>query len=88
MIKRYDKTGRDVTDLPGLWDESDIEICATNYRHPTITSGQHTNGPERYWVRFEGVDWFELKEHRSLHAILRDWKEYGKDLFLALRDEE
>lgn len=23
-LKRYDLSGRDVTDLPGLWDESDV----------------------------------------------------------------
>ena len=87
MVRRYDYEGNCV--LGWIEQEnSDIEICATNYRHPTITSGQHTNGPERYWVRFEGVDWFELKEYRSLHAILRDWKEFGKDWFLALREEE
>ena len=84
MIKRYDKTGRDVTDLPGLWDESDIEICATNY----LTSGQHKNGPAKYWVRFEYTGWIRLPRRTSFNEILRDWKEYGEDLFLALREEE
>ena len=25
-IKRFDQCGRDVTDSPGLWDESDIQV--------------------------------------------------------------
>lgn len=41
-VKRFDKEGRDVTELPGLWDESDsIEYEMNNWIHisdklPTI----------------------------------------------------
>jgi hypothetical protein len=40
-MKRYDKERRDVTDLPGLWDESDtIEVTAPEsvwVMHKTVT---------------------------------------------------
>jgi hypothetical protein len=33
-VKRFDKEGRDVTELPGLWDESDsIEYEMNNWIH-------------------------------------------------------
>jgi hypothetical protein len=67
MIKRYDTEGRDVTDLYGLYDEADVEICTTQFPHPTITSGQHTNGPQSIWVRMpdasdERAEWVRSRE--------------------------
>jgi hypothetical protein len=74
VIKRYDTDGRDVTDLSGLHDETDIEICATNFSHPSIGSGQHTNGPFSIWVRMpdssdERAEWIRSRE-RSLNSTL------------------
>lgn len=82
---RLDTSGRDVTDLPGLHDETDCEIVATNYPHPTITSGQHTNGPASIWIRLPdgGVDWVRCRE-RSLFAAWKAWEEMGIDWFLAV----
>ena len=87
MIQRYNSSGCLVFHQH-QHSETDIEICATNYRHPTITSGQHTNGPVSYWVKVQGTDWIRLPRRTSLNEILRDWKEYGKHWFLALREEE
>ena len=36
----------------------EIELVKTNYSHPTITTGQHTNGPGRVWLR-EGDRWMD-----------------------------
>jgi hypothetical protein len=74
MIKRYDTAGRDVTDLHGLHDEADIEVCSTNYGHPSITSGLHTNGHASVWVRMpdasdERREWIRSRE-MSLNSTL------------------
>lgn len=71
-IYRWDKSGRDVTDLPGLWSEDDIQVCQTNYPHPSITSGQHTNGPASIWVRREGEEWQRTGE-THMHKVLQKW---------------
>jgi len=85
---RLDTSGRDVTDLPGLWDESDCEIIATNHRHPSITSGQHTNGPFSIWIRLPdgGVDWIKSRE-RTFHETAKAWIDFGIDWFLAVDAE-
>jgi hypothetical protein len=36
----------------------DIEYIATNYRHPDIKTGQHTNGPARIWIRVDSGPWY------------------------------
>lgn len=79
---RLDRSGRDVTDLPGLWDESDCEIVMTNYSHPSITSGQHTNGAYSVWIRLPdgGVDWI-LSSERSVHKTVKAWIAFGIDWF-------
>lgn len=71
---RLDTTGRDVTDLPGLWSEDDCEIVATNFPHPTITSGQHTNGPATIWIRrcVHGAEWINTGE-KSMHKVREAW---------------
>lgn len=33
------------------------EIYQTNYPHPDIKHGQHTNGPARVWVKVDGKRW-------------------------------
>jgi hypothetical protein len=79
---RLDREGRDVTDLPGLWDESDCEIAMTQFSHPSITSGQHTNGPASIWIRLPdgGVGWLRSSE-RSLKKTVDAWIAFGIDWF-------
>ena len=86
--RRLDKDGRDVSDLPGLWDESDCEIKMTNYPHPSITSGQHTNGPYSVWIRLPdgGVDWIRSRE-RTVHHTVKAWIEMGIDWFTEVEHE-
>jgi hypothetical protein len=83
---RIDKDGRDVTDLPGLWDESDCEIVATNFSHPTVTTGQHTNGKATIWIRLADKDWM-LSHETSLHKARSAWVEMGIEWFIALNAE-
>ena len=71
-MTRIDRQGRDVTDLPGLWSESDLEITTTQYRHPNDPPGQHVNGPAKIFYRFIGRDWM-LSEHKSMHNVVRDF---------------
>lgn len=65
---RWDITGRDVTDLPGLWSADDVEVCQTNFTHPTITSGQHTNGPAAIWIKRDSGEWINTGE-THLHKV-------------------
>lgn len=66
---RIDSDGRNVTDLPGLWNCNDYEIIATNYSHPSITSGQHTNGPATIWFRKDGGEWVNSGEKYMYKVI-------------------
>ena len=77
---RWDTKGRDVTDTPGLWSEDDVEVCATNYSHPTITSGQHTNGPAAIWLRrcVEGAEWVNTGLS-SLKRVRDAWEHVNED---------
>jgi hypothetical protein len=91
MTRRYDTAGRDVTDLPGLHDEADIEICTTQYPHPSIASGQHTNGPASIWVRMpdsgdERQEWIRSRE-RSRHATLKALADMGFEWFRMIEAE-
>lgn len=71
---RLDTSGRDVTDLPGLWSESDVQVSATNFPHPTITSGQHTNGPATIWLKrcVEGAEWINTGM-KHMHKVRDAW---------------
>ena len=62
------ETGEDITDIPELWTVFDVEVCSTQYPHPTITSGQHTNGPRTNWMRPIGGEWVRLWE-KSMHKV-------------------
>ena len=75
-MMRWDSTGRDVTDLPGLWSADDIEVCQTNFRHPSITFGQHTNGPASIWWRRAdcGAAWENTGE-THMHKVREKWIE-------------
>lgn len=67
-ILRFSSNGDDITDMPELWSVTDTEVCSTNYPHPTITSGQHTNGPRTNWMRQIGGEWVPLRE-KSMHKV-------------------
>lgn len=78
---RLDRKGRNVTALPELWCESDCEIVATQFAHPSITSGLHTNGPASIWIRLaDGGDWV-LSPERSMHSTIKAWVEMGIEWF-------
>jgi hypothetical protein len=57
------------------------EICATNYSHPDITIGQHTNGPARVWVKVDGI-WIDTGSTK-LHKVLRELERNGPDRIIA-----
>lgn len=81
---RWDREGRDVTNLPGLWSEEDVEVSSTNFPHPTITAGQHTNGPATIWLKrcVDGAEWV-CTGLRQMHKVRDAWvlaNEYGSKL--------
>jgi len=81
---RLATNGRDVTGANDLWSDTDIIITQTNYRHPDITSGMHTNGPASVWVRFGDVDeWTCCGQYRMFH-ILRAWNIGGREAVMNL----
>jgi hypothetical protein len=53
-----------------------VDVCQTQFSHPDITSGQHTNGPASIWVRVTGGEWVPVPRYlfRSLREI-REWCE-------------
>lgn len=52
-----------------MYKYGDYEIIATNFDHPTITTGQHTNGPARIWVRYKDGPWIDTQE-KSMHKVI------------------
>lgn len=83
---RLDMAGRDVTDSPGLWSEEDVEIIATNYPHPTITTGQHTNGPAIIWLKrcLDDAEWINTGMIH-MHKVRALWETRGKEWVDLLR---
>lgn len=65
---RMVREGRDVTDEPWLWAADDVRLMATNFPHPAITTGQHTNGPATVWIMRDDGDWVCTGE-RSMHKV-------------------
>jgi hypothetical protein len=85
---RIDTMGRDVTDSPGLWSESDMEICVTQYSHPSSTTGQHTNGPANIFVRCEfWTDEWILSRERTVHDTVQAFLTLGFGWFICLDEE-
>lgn len=80
-MTRLDPTGRDVTDSPGLWSESDCEIAATNHASPDITTGQHTNGPAMLFIRrADGGPWVRTGLTK-MHLLRAIWETCGEECF-------
>jgi len=74
---RLNKNGDDVTDCGEAWTKDDIMICGTNYPHPSITSGQHTNGPVTYWFKLVLESEWTLSKHKNLHSLRKAWIDNG-----------
>lgn len=52
-----------------------ILVVKTNYPHPTITTGQHNNGPGVVWVCVDGT-WYNTGCHSALR-VRAEIAEYG-----------
>ena len=50
-----------------------IEIIATQFSHPTITSGMHTNGPATLWLKV-GNEYVKAHSHHRHEVEL--WVEH------------
>lgn len=51
------------------------EVYCTNYPHPDINHGQHTNGPARVWVKVSG-EWIDTESHK-LHCVRNELRKNG-----------
>lgn len=74
-LYRISKTGENVTDKQDQWLDSDYEIVATNFGHPSITTGMHTNGPATVWVREIGGEWlctFMCAQHKVRQELVEN----------------
>lgn len=66
-----------------------LEVCVTQYHHPDITTGQHTNGKPYIFVRLNGTkDWFHADDRMYLHHIRAIWAEFGSEMLTLLRPVE
>lgn len=45
------------------------EICVTQFTHPDIKSGQHTNGPATIWLRRTEHDSWVCTNTHALHKV-------------------
>ena len=48
------------------------DITTTNFHHPDIKTGQHTNGPGMVWVRHDGGEWLctGLKQQHKVRLLI------------------
>ena len=58
-----------------MFQRGEWTLCITNYQHPTITTGQHTNGPGRVWVLASGI-WLNTGSSK-LHRVMRELEANG-----------
>lgn len=60
----------------------DYELRQTQYHHPEITSGQHTNGPANIFVRRDKESpWYRVDNTRALSQVRRFIVQEGFDRF-------
>lgn len=79
---RFDKSGNDVTNSPELWCDTDCEIVLTNFPHPSITTGMHTNGQATPWIRVcNGNSEWHMSSERHLHKTVEAWAMFGISWF-------
>jgi len=69
MKYRISTSGADVTGKPARYRPTDARFCTTNFPHPNIVSGQHTNGPPAIWIRRIAGRWIRCRERALHHAI-------------------
>jgi hypothetical protein len=74
---RYDRECRDLTDMPGLWSETDCEILQTRYSDPEQTNGIKTNGPPLIFIRLPNCgdrrsEWKHC-DMLSIYGVLNRW---------------
>lgn len=60
---------------------TNYELTSTNYPHPDITTGQHTNGPAEVWVKIDGK-WIDTGSH-SRHRVCRELERNGPSRIIA-----
>jgi hypothetical protein len=69
-LYRFNDQGEDVTRKPHAeWRKDDWWVLQTTYATPEQTSGQHTNGPPRTYVRRPGDKEWRRVEVDSLHKL-------------------
>lgn len=56
---------------------NNIEICATNFNHPTITSGMHTNGPAHIWIKIN-EEWIPTGSS-TMHRVRKELETHGAE---------
>lgn len=59
----------------------EYEVCATNYPHPDITTGQHTNGPAIIWVKISGV--WTCTHSKSMRKVIDELNRNGTNRIAA-----
>lgn len=59
-------------------------VCRTNYSHPDIKSGQHTNGPAEVWVQSDG-EWLRTGLFH-VHKVAEWLREFGDEYIAMLRN--
>lgn len=54
---------------PNITTINGVDICQTQYSHPDITTGQHTNGQPSIWVRIHpDGEWYRTGS-RHMHKV-------------------
>jgi hypothetical protein len=86
MKYRIGTDGVNVTGFSHLYQPSDARFCTTNFPHPNIVSGQHTNGPPAIWIRRIGGEWIRCRE-RSLHHAIKAFVSMGFEWFEEVEAE-
>jgi hypothetical protein len=65
-----------------------FEVCQTNYSHPDITTGMHTNGKPATFIKIKG-EWVRT-DIRHMHIIkqILDLCDTEEDVMILLKDFE
>lgn len=84
-IRRYDLDGRDLTDMPELWSETDCEILQTPYGDPEQTVGEWNVLPQVIFIRLPDCgdyrsEWIECKTTKA-SDVLKKWHSEGFEGF-------
>ena len=64
-----------------------VDICHTNFNHPDITTGQHTNGPPSVWVRVHpDGEWYPTRSY-YWHKVWQWVEAFGVEYVDLCRQE-